>query len=188
MATEKTLTSLVINKIDSQETYNKMKAQGLINEDELYLTPESTTGGSSESGIYFVQLVGTDVSSEYTLSTDTTISDINSAYDDNKLIWCKFTYENYAVQIPLTNKFNGTYQFYGSIGDDGYNDNTLADVTLTVVITSSGNVDIYPDKSIVESEITTNIPDTASDDFIPTAKAVVNYVTRKLGAIENGTY
>lgn len=47
MATEKTLTSLVINKIDSQETYNKMKAQGLINEDELYLTPENSAGGSS---------------------------------------------------------------------------------------------------------------------------------------------
>lgn len=47
MATEKTLTSLVINKIDSQETYNKMKAQGLINENELYLTPETSSGGSS---------------------------------------------------------------------------------------------------------------------------------------------
>lgn len=47
MATEKTLTSLVINKIDSQETYNKMKAQGLINADELYLTPEISSGGGS---------------------------------------------------------------------------------------------------------------------------------------------
>lgn len=41
MATEQTLATLVINKVDSKETFNKMKAQGLVNENELYLTPES---------------------------------------------------------------------------------------------------------------------------------------------------
>ena len=41
MATEQTLTTLIINKVDSKETFNKMKAQGLVNENELYLTPES---------------------------------------------------------------------------------------------------------------------------------------------------
>lgn len=40
MATEQTLTTLIINKVDSKETFNKMKAQGLVNENELYLTPE----------------------------------------------------------------------------------------------------------------------------------------------------
>lgn len=40
MATEQTLTTLIINKVDSKDTFNKMKAQGLINENELYLTPE----------------------------------------------------------------------------------------------------------------------------------------------------
>lgn len=40
MATEQTLTTLIINEVDSKETFNKMKAQGLINEKELYLTPE----------------------------------------------------------------------------------------------------------------------------------------------------
>ena len=40
MATEQTLTTLIINKVNSKETFNKMKAQGLVNENELYLTPE----------------------------------------------------------------------------------------------------------------------------------------------------
>lgn len=48
MATEQTLTTLVINKVDSKETFNKMKAQGLVNENELYLTPE---GGVAEQQI-----------------------------------------------------------------------------------------------------------------------------------------
>lgn len=48
MATEQTLTTLIINKVDSKETFNKMKAQGLVNENELYLTPE---GGVAEQQI-----------------------------------------------------------------------------------------------------------------------------------------
>ena len=48
MATEQTLTTLIINKVDSKETFNKMKAQGLVNENELYLTPE---GAATEQQI-----------------------------------------------------------------------------------------------------------------------------------------
>lgn len=48
MATEQTLTTLIINKVDSKETFNKMKAQGLVNENELYLTPE---GAAAEQQI-----------------------------------------------------------------------------------------------------------------------------------------
>lgn len=37
MSTEKNLNNLVINKVESQEVYNYMKSNSLINEDELYL-------------------------------------------------------------------------------------------------------------------------------------------------------
>ena len=37
MSTEKNLNNLVINKVESQEVYDYMKANSLINEDELYL-------------------------------------------------------------------------------------------------------------------------------------------------------
>lgn len=48
MATEQTLTTLIINKVDSKEIFKKMKVQGLVNENELYLTPE---GGVTEQQI-----------------------------------------------------------------------------------------------------------------------------------------
>lgn len=49
MATEQILSTLTINKVDSKETFNKMKAAGLVNDDELYLTPESGSGSGSGS-------------------------------------------------------------------------------------------------------------------------------------------
>lgn len=44
MATEQILSTLTINKVDSEETFNKMKAAGMVNDDELYLTPEGVAG------------------------------------------------------------------------------------------------------------------------------------------------
>ena len=37
MSTEKNLTNLVINKVESQDVYDYMKANNLIHADELYL-------------------------------------------------------------------------------------------------------------------------------------------------------
>ena len=44
MATEQILSTLTINKVDSEETFKKMKAAGMVNDDELYLTPEGVAG------------------------------------------------------------------------------------------------------------------------------------------------
>ena len=44
MATEQILSTRTINKVDSEQTLNKMKAAGLVNDDELYLTPEGVAG------------------------------------------------------------------------------------------------------------------------------------------------
>ena len=42
MPTSKNLDSLVINRVESQEVYEWMKANNKTNEDELYLTPDNT--------------------------------------------------------------------------------------------------------------------------------------------------
>lgn len=42
MPISKNLDSLVINKVESQEVYEWMKANNKINEDELYLTPDAS--------------------------------------------------------------------------------------------------------------------------------------------------
>lgn len=39
MATSTTLTTLTINSLESEEVYNYLKNNGLLNENELYLTP-----------------------------------------------------------------------------------------------------------------------------------------------------
>lgn len=44
---EKTLNSLVINKVENQEVYDKMVAAGQINEDELYLVNGETNSVTS---------------------------------------------------------------------------------------------------------------------------------------------
>ena len=44
MPTEQILSTLTINKVDSEETFKKMKAAGLVNDDELYLTPNGVAG------------------------------------------------------------------------------------------------------------------------------------------------
>lgn len=44
MPTEQILSTLTINKVDSEETFKKMKAAGMVNDDELYLTPKGVAG------------------------------------------------------------------------------------------------------------------------------------------------
>ena len=46
MATNKNLAQLVINRVENQEVYNYMVANGLIKDDELYLIGGDDNGGS----------------------------------------------------------------------------------------------------------------------------------------------
>lgn len=48
MPTNKNLSNLVINKVESQAVYDQMKAQNLINEDELYLINDTGSSGTIE--------------------------------------------------------------------------------------------------------------------------------------------
>ncbi len=45
MATSKEITNLVINKVESQEVYNYMFENNLINDDELYLVEDQADEG-----------------------------------------------------------------------------------------------------------------------------------------------
>ena len=51
MATNKNLSNLVINKVESQTVYDYMKATGLVNEDELYLVNDTGSGSIDASSI-----------------------------------------------------------------------------------------------------------------------------------------
>lgn len=47
MPTSKNLNSLIINKVESKEVYEWMKTNNKINEDELYLTPDTESSTST---------------------------------------------------------------------------------------------------------------------------------------------
>ena len=51
MPTSKNLDSLVINKVESQEVYEWMKANNKTNEDELYLTPDASSSTTIDSAL-----------------------------------------------------------------------------------------------------------------------------------------
>ena len=51
MATEKQISNLVINKVESQAVYDHMASNNLVNEDELYLI--ENTGDDSGGGVFF---------------------------------------------------------------------------------------------------------------------------------------
>lgn len=51
MATEKQISNLVINKVESQAVYDYMASNNLVNEDELYLI--ENTGDDSGGGVFF---------------------------------------------------------------------------------------------------------------------------------------
>lgn len=53
MPTEKNVTNLVINKVESQEVYDYMVANNLINDDELYFVQESDSSGNVGNAIAY---------------------------------------------------------------------------------------------------------------------------------------
>ena len=67
---EKKINNLVINKVENQQTYEKMKIQGLINNDELYLVGGGTEVTSVNGQTGDINLTAEDVNA---LSKDTKI-------------------------------------------------------------------------------------------------------------------
>lgn len=71
MPIDKSISNLVINKIPTQEIYNKLKEQDLINEDELYLVE---SGGSAEGAINIIKRTIEMRASSWTNNEDGTFS------------------------------------------------------------------------------------------------------------------
>ena len=90
MSTEKNLSNLVINKVESQTVYDYMKQNSLINEDELYLIPGSEDNATeTESGLMSaedkVKLNNIAEGAEVNVQSDWNITDTTSdAYIKNK--------------------------------------------------------------------------------------------------------
>lgn len=84
MPTSQNLSTLVINKVESEEVYNYMKNNQLLNDNELYLTPDT----SVDSKIYYITLTkGTDG----TYTADKTAIEILAAYNAGQAVVIKDT-------------------------------------------------------------------------------------------------
>ena len=98
MSTEKNLNNLVINKVESQEVYNYMKANSLINADELYLVEGDneitiTEATETESGLMSasdkVKLNGIEDGANKTI-VDSALSSTSTNPVQNNTINAKF--------------------------------------------------------------------------------------------------
>lgn len=117
MSTEKNLNNLVINKVESQEVYNYMKANSLINEDELYLVEGEneiaiTEATETESGLMSasdkVKLNGIEDGANKTI-VDSTLSSTSGNPVQNKVINSKFDEIKVSIdsKVPSTRTVNG---------------------------------------------------------------------------------
>ena len=117
MSTEKNLNNLVINKVESQDVYNYMKANSLINADELYLVEGDneitiTEATETESGLMSasdkVKLNGIEDGANKTI-VDSTLSSTSGNPVQNKVINAKFDEIKASIdsKVPSTRTVNG---------------------------------------------------------------------------------
>lgn len=113
---EKKINDLVINKVENQQTYEKMKTQGLINNDELYLVGGGTEVTSINGQTGDVTLTAEDVGA---LSKDTKIPSKTSDLTNNS---------DYATNNSVDTKLNGKVSKTGDVmsGNLGINTNTTS--------------------------------------------------------------
>ena len=91
---EKKINNLVINKVENQQTYEKMKTQGLINNDELYLVGGGTEVTSVNGQTGDINLTAEDVNA---LSKDTKIPNKTSDLTNDS---------DYATNTSVDTKLN----------------------------------------------------------------------------------
>ena len=113
---EKKISNLVINKVENQQTYEKMKTQGLINNDELYLVGGGAEVTSVNGQTGDVTLIAEDVGA---LSKDTKIPSKTSDLTNDS---------DYATNSSVDGKLNGKVSKTGDVmsGNLGINTNTTS--------------------------------------------------------------
>ena len=113
---EKKINNLIINKVENQQTYEKMKTQGLINNDELYLVGGGAEVTSINGQTGDVTLTAEDVGA---LSKDTKIPSKTSDLTNNS---------DYATNNSVDTKLNGKVSKAGDVmsGNLGINTNTTS--------------------------------------------------------------
>ena len=157
MPTSQNLSSLVINKVESEEVYNYMKNNQLLNDNELYLTPDT----SVDSKIYYITLTkGTDG----TYTADKTAIEILTAYNSGQTVVIKDTENGLLAPLAKISE-DGQFIVFTIVGDnENYvytykNEAWSCDVTIPVTSvngqTGAVRIDTTIDDEQIESAVGT---------------------------------
>lgn len=155
---EKKINNLVINKVENQQTYEKMKTQGLINNDELYLV-----GGGAEV---------TSVNGQ-TGDVNLTAEDINALSKDTKIPSKTSDLTNdsgYLTTLPVATssvlggvKSGGDFTVNSSTGVVTIKHQSLADYAKTADVNTSLNGKVPTTRKINNKALSADITLSASD-------------------------
>lgn len=156
---EKKINNLVINKVENQQTYEKMKTQGLINNDELYLVGGSGTEVTSVNGqTGDVNLTAEDVNA---LSKDTKIPSKTSDLTNDS---------GYLTTLPVATsnaiggvKSGGDFTVNNSTGVVTIKHQSLADYAKTADVNTSLNGKVPTTRKINNKALSADITLSASD-------------------------
>ena len=156
---EKKINNLVINKVENQQTYEKMKTQGLINNDELYLVGGSGTEVTSVNGqTGDVNLTAEDVNA---LSKDTKIPSKTSDLTNDS---------GYLTTLPVATfnvlggvKSGGDFTVNSSTGAVTIKHQSLADYAKTADVNTSLNGKVPTTRKINNKALSADITLSASD-------------------------
>ena len=155
---EKKINNLVINKVENQQTYEKMKTQGLINNDELYLVGGGTEVTSVNGQTGDVNLTAEDVNA---LSKDTKIPSKTSDLTNDS---------GYLTTLPVATsnvlggvKSGGDFTVNSSTGAVTIKHQSLADYAKTADVNTSLNGKVPTTRKINNKALSADITLSASD-------------------------
>ena len=111
MPTSQNLSSLVINKVESEEVYNYMKNNQLINDNELYLTPDTSVNNKT----YYITLT---TNSDGTYTADKKAVEILSAYNSGQTVVLKDAENDIFAQLITIYGEESTVIEFGVAGVD----------------------------------------------------------------------
>lgn len=155
---EKKINNLVINKVENQQTYEKMKTQGLINNDELYLVGGGTEVTSVNGQTGDVNLTAEDVNA---LSKDTKIPSKTSDLTNDS---------GYLTTLPVATssvlggvKSGGDFTVNSSTGAVTIKHQSLTDYAKTADVNTSLNGKVSTTRKINNKALSADITLSASD-------------------------
>ena len=107
------LSNLVINKVDSKQTFQQMVTNNLVNPNELYLIQSELENDNEIFPIEFILSPNLDNQVEpWSVTCDKTYTEITNAIQDGAIINATLNYQQLSIQTLWAITSNNTISFY----------------------------------------------------------------------------